>query len=251
MMSTDLERVNALLQEAWSPELRPYLTSTQHGMTAFLDVHLTHPESFSDKRYYVATDADDQAIGFAEFRLSAAKIGFLSYICVSERARGRGIAAALIEHFVKSHEPLERLELDVFDDNVPALQFYEKLGFTQRSQSAWLRRGLPLPSKALSLSNPPESAAAHSAYGFCELKLQWQGKDVRLGRIGANVLRCFDLRSFTDDNLLAGAKATFASMTEALTILPVSEANPLPPGTSTVTKSNRMVKTFDDKAGPA
>jgi RimJ/RimL family protein N-acetyltransferase len=251
MTSADLERVNALLQEAWSPELRPYLTSTQHGMTAFLDVHLTHPESFSHKRYYVATDADDQAIGFAEFRLSAAKIGFLSYICVSERARGHGIATSLIEHFVKSHDPLERLELDVFVDNVPALQFYEKLGFTQRSQSAWLRRGLPLPSKALSLSNPPESAAAHTAYGFCELKLQWQGKDVRLGRIGANVLRCFDLRSFTDDNLLAGAKATFASMTEALTILPVSEADPLPPGTSTVTMSNRMVKTFDEKTGPA
>jgi ribosomal protein S18 acetylase RimI-like enzyme len=251
MKSADLERVEALLQESWSPELRPYLTSAQHGVMAFLDVHLTHPESFSEKRYYVATDADDQAIGFAEFRLSAARVGFLSYICVSEHARGLGVATSLIEHFVKSHDPLERIEVDVFHDNVPALRFYEKLDFTQRSQSAWLRRDLPQPSTALSLSNPPESAAAHAAYGFCELKFQWEGQDIRLGRIGETVLRCFDRRSFADDELLASAKATFATLTEALTILPVSEATSLPPGTSTVGLSNRLVKAFDTKAGPA
>ena len=247
MKSSDLPSVGAMLSGCFEPELRPYLTYAQHGIKTFLEVHLVHPESFPGKLYYVATDADDLVIGFAEFRLSAANVGFLSYICVADHARGLGVATSLIEHFVLSHGRVERLELDVFHDNLPALRLYEKLGFTHHSKNVWLRRYLPLPSTALSLSHFPVSAATHAAYGFCELQVEWQAQNVRLGRIGANVLRCFDLRSFNDDALLASAKATFASLTEALTILPVGEAAPFPSGTVTVTLSNRMVKTFDGK----
>lgn len=234
-----------MLSECFSPELRPYLTYAQHGVPQFLEGRLTHPESFPENLYCVATGRDDLAIGFAEFRLSTKNVGFLSYICVSEHARGLGIASSLIEDFALSHASLERLELDVFPDNLPATRLYEKLGFTLCSQNVWLRRHLPLPSTALSLFDPQVSAMTQDSWGFCELHVEWQDQKIRLGRIGANVLRCFDLQSFNDDDLLAGAKATFASLTEAFTVLPTNETIAAAPGTETVTLGNRMVKTFE------
>jgi len=247
MKSSDLPNVVAMISGSFEPRLRPYMTYTQHGVMAFLEVHLLHPESFPDKFFFVSIDENDQAIGFAEFRLNTTKVGFLSYVCVADHSRGLGVATSLIDHFIVSRQPLDRLELDVFDDNSPALRLYEKLGFVRHEQKAWLRRHLPPPSTPLSIPQLHMSAATYAAYGFCELPVEWRGHDTRLGRIGANVLRCFDLRSFSDNDLLASAKATIPSLTEALTILTVSDCDPLPPETVTVTVSNRLVKTLDGK----
>ena len=249
MKSSDLPTVVAMISGSFELRLRPYMTYTQHGVMAFLEVHLLHPESFPDKFFFVSTDENDQAIGFAEFRLNTTKVGFLSYVCVADHSRGLGVATSLIDHFVVSRQPLHRLELDVFDDNSPALRLYEKLGFVRHEQKAWLRRPLPPPSRPLSISQLPSSMAAYAAYGFCELPVEWQGHDIKLGRIGANVLRCFDLQSFSDDTLLARAKATFPSLTETLTIQTVSDSDPLPSGTVAVNLSNRLVKKFDSKMG--
>jgi len=248
MKSSDLPYVGALLSECFQPELRPYLTYAQPGVVKFLEMRLRHPDSFPENRYCVATGVDRLPVGFAEFRLSATRVGFLSYICVAERARGLGVATSLIEQFVASNASLKRLELDVFQDNFPAIRLYERLGFAEHSQSVWLRRPLPLPSTSLSVSDFRQSAATHAAYGFSELQVKWRGQDVRLGRIGAGVLRCFDPRSFKDNDLLAKSRATFASLTGALSILPAGGANPVPPDATTVALSNRMAMTFCDEA---
>jgi GNAT superfamily N-acetyltransferase len=223
------------------------MTYTQHGVTAFLEVELLHPRSFPDKSFLVSTDEDDRVIGFAEFRTNAKKVGFLSYVCVADHSRGLGVATSLIDHFVVSHQPLDRLELDVFDDNSSALRLYEKLGFVPHAQKAWLRRCLSSPSTPLSIPQLHMPAAAYAAYGFCELLVEWRGQDTRLGRIGTGVLRCFDLSSFSDDDLLASAQATFPSLTAALTILTVGDFDVLPRETVTVALSNRLVKTFESK----
>ena len=223
------------------------MTYTQHGAMAFLEVHLLHPNSFPDKCFLVSTEGSDHTVGFAEFRMNAQKVGFLSYICVDDHYRGLGVATSLINHFVGSHQPLDSLALDVFDDNSPALHLYEKLGFVRETQKAWLRRYLSSASTPLSIHQLHMPAAAYATYGFCELQVEWRGEDTRLGRIGTSVLRCFDISAFGDDDLLASAKATFPSLTEALTVLSVADYDVLPPGTVTVALSNRLVKTFESK----
>jgi ribosomal protein S18 acetylase RimI-like enzyme len=251
MRSSDLPLVSTMVRESFEPGHKAYFTYAQHGLSKFLQVRLADPESFRENLYLVATATDDQVIGFAEFTLGAMDTGFLSYICVAENARGLGVATSLIEHFILSRPSLRSLGLDVFHDNLPAIRLYEKLGFTQDSQSIWLRRHLPLPSTALSLTHSRSSAATHVSYGFCELQVEWQSQEIRLGRIGAHVLRCFDLKSFNNDELLAGARATFASLTEALTIVPAGEATAAAPGTVTLARVNRMVRTFNHKANDA
>jgi ribosomal protein S18 acetylase RimI-like enzyme len=249
METSDLPAVGALLASAWGPKITPYMISSQHGFKAFLEAKMTNPESLPWE-WYVATDEEDKVIGFAEFDLTKAKTGLLKLIVVNKFFRGRGVATSLIERFVMSHNSLERLELDVFDDNYSACHLYEELGFIQRSQNVWLRRRIGSHSTPLHFSqSPPESAATHAAHGFSLLRLQWQGQDVILGRIGENVLRCFDIRSFTDDKLLAGAKATFASLREAMTVLPVNETDALPPDTFIIARSNHLIKTLSLTTG--
>ena len=245
MKSSDLPNIIALISRSYEPRLRPYMTYTQHGVMTFLALHLLYPESFPEKYFYISADENDQAVGFAEFKLVAEKTGFMSYICVAEHVRGQGVATSLIDHFVISHQTLDRLELDVFDDNSKALRLYQNLGFGRLEQKTWLRRPLPHPSLPLSIPQLHTSMATFAAYGFCEIPVKWRDNDIKLGRIGANVLRCFDLDSFSDDDLLAGAKATIPSLTEALTILTVGNAAALPARTVTIARSNRLVKTCD------
>jgi GNAT superfamily N-acetyltransferase len=247
MNSSDLPYVVAIICGSFKPSLRPYMTYTQHGIMAFLELHLLHPESFPDRFFFVSADDDDQAIGFAEFRMNTPKVSFLSYVCVADHFRGLGVATSLIDHFVLSHQSLERLELDVFDDNFPALRLYHKLGFVRQEQKTWLKRPLPPPSAPFSIPLFHRSTATYAAYGFCEFPVEWRGHDIRLGRIGANVLRCFDITSFSDNDLLASAKATIPSLTEALTILTISDCDRLPSGTVTVNLSSRMMKPFNSK----
>lgn len=247
MKSSDLPNVIALISRSYKPRLRPYMTYTQHGVMTFLALHLVHPESFPEKYFYISADENDQAVGFAEFRLVAKQTGFLSYICVAEHTRGLGIATSLIDHFVSTHQELDRLELDVFDDNHTALRLYEKLGFGRHEQKAWLRRPLPHPSMPLPIPDLHTSMATYAAYGFCEIPVEWRDNHIKLGRIGPKVLRCFDLTSFSDDDLLAGAKATIPSFTEALTILTVGDYGALPPKTVTVALSHRLVKATERK----
>jgi RimJ/RimL family protein N-acetyltransferase len=250
MQSSDLPHVVAMLGSSFEPGLRPYMTYTQHGIMAFLELHMLHPESFPDKVFFVSTDKNDQAIGYAEFRLNTAKVGFLSYVCVAEHSRGLGIATSLIEHFIFSRQFLERLELDVFENNSPALRLYQKLGFERHEQKTWLQRPLPPPSAPLAIPQFHTSTATHAAYGFGELPVNWRGHEVRLGRIGTSVLRCYDLESFSDDDLLASARATIPSLREVLTILMVGDFDALPPDTVTLALSNRLAKTFGSKTDP-
>jgi ribosomal protein S18 acetylase RimI-like enzyme len=248
MNPADLSVVSAMVHESFEPEEMAYFTYAQHGLIEFLRMRLIRPEPFQENLYFVATDANDLAIGFAEFTLDAAGAGYLSYICVAEEGRGRGVATSLIEHFIRSNPYLQRLELDVFHDNLLAIRLYERLGFAHHSQKVWLRRDLPCPSTALSLSHFPLSAATYASFGFCELQVEWEDQEIKLGRIGTKVLRCFDLKSFNDDDLLASARATFESLTEALTILPANEATAAPPDAVPVALVDLMVKTFDCSA---
>lgn len=248
MRCSDLPRVVAMLKTSFDSRVTPYMTYAQSGAGAFLEVPLLYPQSFVDRFFTVSTNDRDEAIGFAEFRMMAPGTGFLSYICVDHDFRGLGVASSLIEAFVNSRQSLEELELDVFDNNLPALRLYEKFGFARGGQKAWLSRCLPSPSVPLSISQPHAAAAIFATYGFCETTAEWRSIEVRLGRIGTDVLRCFNIESFSDNALLASARATFPSPTVALIITSARDKGTLPPGTTTVALSNRLTLRFGAQA---
>lgn len=219
MQSADLPEVAALLRGSFSPCLRPYMAYTQHGVASFLAARLEHPRSFPQQFLGVATDETGRVLGYVDFRLSTPTECFLSYVCVSEDARRLGVATALIVHFCGRQASLEGIELDVFVDNASALNLYRRLGFASTEGSTWLLRELPAPSMELKVLQLTTSRAAHTVYGFCEFRVEWEGREIRLGRIGTEVLRCFDRETFGNENLLAGVRATFPDVTQALAIV--------------------------------
>ena len=57
-------------------------------------------------------------------------------ICVDEKHRGYGIGRKLVDFAVilAQEKGLDRIQLNVYDDNRGAVQFYEKIGFTTQKR---------------------------------------------------------------------------------------------------------------------
>ena len=59
------------------------------------------------------------------------KQGYLGFMYVDERHRGRGVIKLIINGLLKwcKQKNIHEIRLDVYDDNIPAIQAYEKAGF--------------------------------------------------------------------------------------------------------------------------
>ena len=59
------------------------------------------------------------------------RIAFLSSICVKYKNRRDGIAQQLMDEIIISAENynMERIDLEVYNGNIRAIRFYQKLGF--------------------------------------------------------------------------------------------------------------------------
>lgn len=214
---SDIPQIAALLQETLNPVLACYLTYSQHGIGAFLATYVEQADLVSDRMLLVAAQGS-RVNGFAEFRLSGADNAHLSYICVHPDARGKGLASTLVRH--PATLGARQIDLFVFADNAPALALYAKLGFAQDSEMGWFVRALPPAdgSGTLIVRNLPVATASFDRFGFCEMQAGFGGRDIRVGRIGDSVLRCFSQKDFADDALLARLAAAFPSAREALFI---------------------------------
>jgi len=216
----DLDQVTELIRASFKPALLPYMVYAQAGIGRFLASFVEHPGVATNRVMLVADDGSGQVLGFAEFRRGSDGEAHLSYICVQRAARGRGLAVALIEHYLATFEA-RKIELDVFEDNVSAIALYHKLGFEQTGETMWFTRPLPPPApraNPIELANFALSLAAFERYGFCELHLDGHEPTAKVGLIGDRVLRCFDTACFADDDLLGRLRAIFPGADEALLI---------------------------------
>lgn len=242
MVHSDARLVSSLILHSFDAALRPFMTYTQHGLEAFLSVHTKFPGADPERRLLVATDrsSPDGVLGYAEFRIVRDNVGFLSYICVAEPARGRGIARALIRSFLDEHSELSELELDVFQDNAPALSFYQKLGFRPVSSVAWVTRSMPHPAGTAPIQSLPAALASLRTYGFCELKVINETATIKVGLIGQKVVRCFSAEVFDNDDLLRRVRGHFPGTETALAILPVAGLADLLSHYEIIQRSDRM-----------
>lgn len=247
MQRRDVDAVLAMLKTSFDPSLVRYLTHTQHGARAFLESLLDNHTLIPSIDLSVATGEDDEPLAFAEFSQQGGS-AHLSYVCVSEHSRRQGMATALIDAYVGDHVPTV-VSLDVFAENVPALRLYEKHGFKVRAEYVWARRSLPGASARAILDNPLDSIAMHTLYGFCTLNSDVAGATVRIGWIGDEVLRCYDVASFRDDAFLSSMRATVPTTTEAFVIVPPEEGlNALPADAEVLTRALRLERSYPSGA---
>lgn len=241
LRSEDIPIVTTLLRQSFSSSTWPFMTYTQHGAGAFLDIAVRYPHSVEPRYIVVAVDErSNRPVGFADFKVSDHETGFLSYICVDQAARGQGLATAMFHEFLCAHPDLRTVGLDTFRTNTTARSLYKHWGFTVHSTVAWVTRPLPPAAQPPRIHGLSVSLAAYAAYGFCELQLEPPDAGSKIGVLGETVLRCFTREDFEDDALLASARGLLGGLTTAFSVLPESEVKDLDVAHDIILLSDRM-----------
>jgi GNAT superfamily N-acetyltransferase len=169
-----------LVRTSFPQHLTDYLPYCQPGAGRyFADVASGRRPPAPHQRLLAVTSADE-VIGFVDLRVG--ETVFLSYVVLTETARGHGLGRALLERLLR--ELGDRpWELDVFDYNTPARRLYESLGFRETAVSTWRTAPLsptgPLPD--VRWPELEESAARLSTYGFTMMTADVGGRAVTVG----------------------------------------------------------------------
>lgn len=218
-----------LSRDSFAPSLLDYLVSAQAGTSRFWEIVLAFPASFPGRSFLVA-ESGDGCLGFADLALVEPGVGHLSYICVAEAARGRGVAVELLREYVERHRDVHALQLDVFDSNAPARALYDRLGFSVESTTSWWVADLgPAPgdpggdTAAVRLDDLHTALARWDTYGFCEIAGTAGDRQFRFGLLGREVLRCFDAADLAAPAVVDAVRRIFPDITRAFVITPGDE----------------------------
>ncbi|BHI45140.1 acetyltransferase [Escherichia coli] len=100
---------------------------------------------FSETPVWVATNQDDQPLGFMFLHE-----GHLEALFVAGSARGLGVGKRLISHALALHP---ELSVDVNEQNQQAVGFYQHMGFQVSGRSDLDNQGRPYPLLHLRMAN--------------------------------------------------------------------------------------------------
>ncbi|WP_422749526.1 GNAT family N-acetyltransferase [Micromonospora sp. WMMD1219] len=226
----DADWLAEVSRASFARHLHDYLTSAQPGVGRFWEVVLAHPESFPGRCFLVAEDEDGRRLGFADLTRVEPGLAHLSYICVVEAARGRGVARELLRAYARAHPDLRSMRLDVFADNAPARALYDRLGFTGDATTTWWVADLALggiaPATDVRFEGLHAARAWLDTYGFGELTVVAGDATHVLGRPSARVLRCFDPATLRRPAVVAAVVRAFPGIDRVLVMTPGEDAPP-------------------------
>ena len=227
---------------SFSPRLHPFLISAQPGIDRFWEVVLTHPSAFPGRCFLVAETDGEGRIGFADLQPVAADRAHLSYICVTEAARGRGVARLLLGAYLDGHPEMTSMQLDVFEDNVAARALYDRLGFESGTTTTWWVTDLPRGATAdgVRLQGLHAATAWMDTYGFAELAVVVDDAVRPLARPSSSVLRCPDPTLLQEPTVLAAVAAELPDLTQVLVTTPGDE--PPPSDVGALRQVNRSIR---------
>lgn len=94
----------------------------------------------SRKKVFLVAETDNMIIGLIDgFMMDnicyLEKEAYLDHLCVDERYRNQKVATELIEAFTKKvkEKGAKYIKLNAFENNIKAVNFYKKNGFTEHS----------------------------------------------------------------------------------------------------------------------
>ena len=223
-VAADAPGIVALIRTSFNPEIIDATVYGCTGMPAFVQDQLQEHPHRARRRYYVAYREDSLA-GAAEIIRDADSL-FLNYIAVAASFRRSGVGRELLGEALRGtrQEEAAWLRLDVFTDNIAALEWYERLGLAVTSSSIWWR--LPIPALSLHpaahIEGLEAADAQHQRYGFSEFRVATGLATWNIGRLGHRWFRLAESGSFRDRDLLFCLRK-LDQRRELLLILPESE----------------------------
>lgn len=116
---------------------RPFDPTIQEGNITYYDISELITSPYSEV-FVAEIDKEIVASGYAKIKpdrhyLKHTKQGYLGFMYVSEIHRGKQLNKYIIDALLKwckSHNIFE-IRLDVYQDNIPAIKAYEKVGFSK------------------------------------------------------------------------------------------------------------------------
>ena len=167
--------------------------------------------------YFVA-EVSGQVAAAMEFRRRP-NVLFLNYIAVTPESRGQRLGSRLFSGALSMLHPCAgHIELDVLDDNVGAMEWYRRLGFTTNGSSEFVELATPAAGheEPALISGLAQSDLCQERFGFSTFNLICQNVTFTVGRVGDAWFRLTDPAAagdpavFTALRLLDPARRIFA-----------------------------------------
>ncbi|MFD1020257.1 GNAT family N-acetyltransferase [Thalassobacillus hwangdonensis] len=201
----DTDLVMELNRAGFSDTIYPLTIFSSEKYGDYLEATLSIPENLRRKKVYGAY-FEDQLLGYSEWTIEEDGL-HLQNISVLPSCRGLNIGKKLlIQHgyqLMKIHRKT-KIVLDVFEENISAIKWYESCGFEKESSNYWYVSEQP---KTKRLDNPtvenyPQAEAVHLAYGFSELSVQTFKGKYQVTRLNENLYRMTDSNTYQNQDLL-------------------------------------------------
>ena len=169
-------------------------------------------------------------VGLAAFRQLDGQ-AFLNHLYLAPELRGRGLGARLLETAARRrlrHHPAEKISLDVFAGAQPAEAWYERLGFSERSQRGWWLRAP---------RRPIAASPRHSCSGFSTFVISTAaGRRYQVGRLHTPYFRLTDPRAAEDHEL----HRSLAALDPPSALLLIAPGDVAPRGWKKIAVSRRL-----------
>ncbi|MBL0225529.1 MAG: GNAT family N-acetyltransferase [Geobacteraceae bacterium] len=195
----------SLIRSSFSSELQNAMIYGCPGMERFIGQQIETPGGLADTIYLVAV-AGELVVGCVELRWLPESL-FLNYICTRPEARSKGLARRILAESIRiaRRDHHREMLLDVFEDNLPARTWYERLGFRHDYSTQWW--DCPLPASDLPvngrISGYPQARASQEQYGFSLFKLVTTQREYAVGRLGSDWFRVTGAELLSDPQALA------------------------------------------------
>lgn len=189
----DAAEIAKLLSSGFRQQVVELLIYGCKGAAEHIRVQLAYGAPHNESAYFVAR-APGGIAGAVELRRHPNGL-FLNYIGVRDEFRGQRVGTALLSGAMQmSGIHSGQIALDVLDDNIRALQWYERLGFTRRASSEFLELAPPpaTDDPPAYVSGLPQAEVCQEQFGFSRFNLISRNGSFSVGRIGNSWFRLTD-----------------------------------------------------------
>lgn len=161
------------------------------GIGGFILSELSN--KYSPYKYFVAK-IDGAVVGFTEFKMfKDSNTAFLNMVATSSNHKGKGIASKLLNYAISFFKDLQfdNLQLDVFESNVIAKNWYEGIGFSLESKSFFYKyvgeENNTFDDRIL-VNNFGQFQCLYNGFGFSFLQVFIDCKHFSIGAIDKNLI---------------------------------------------------------------
>jgi len=204
-VEADAGFIARLIQQSFDANMLRAMIYGCHGIINYIRYNILTPNKISDTVYMVAEDRGS-IVGCVELRLVGKAI-FLNYICIDHNKRHKGIGRELLLNsiYIIGNSFYNKMNLDVFYDNVVAKSWYENIDFTYEYTTSWLSISMnPCENiRSGKISGIAQSNICQREFGFSHFILNTTTASYSVGRLGTDWFRISDETLLKDDQAIA------------------------------------------------